>query len=54
MAINETFRRSVLSLHTVATGRHILDCLNELNRTQWLDFDNLMDLQRVKLQRLLE
>jgi phenylacetate-CoA ligase len=54
MTINETFRRGVLNLHTAVTGRHILDCLDELNRTQWLSYDNLMDLQRYKQQRLLE
>ncbi|HSQ17183.1 MAG TPA: hypothetical protein VLM83_05750 [Anaerolineales bacterium] len=54
MAINQTFRNGVLYFHNVATGRQILACLNELNRTQWLDHDELMDLQREKLQWLLD
>ena len=52
--MNEALRRGVFYLHTAATGRHILACLNELNRTQWLEYDDLMDLQRDKLQRLLD
>lgn len=47
-------RREILYLHTFATGRHILACLDELNRTQWLSAHDLMALQREKLQRLLE
>lgn len=54
MTVNEAFRHGVLYLHTIATGRHILACLNTLNRTQWLDHDELMDLQRNKLQQLLD
>lgn len=54
MDIKNSFRNRVLNLHTVATGRQILACLNELNRTQWLDYDDLMNLQRDKLQRLLD
>lgn len=54
MSINESIRRGVLSLHTFATGRHILTCLDELNRTQWLSYDELKSLQHDKLHRLLE
>lgn len=54
MALDDLLRLGVLHLHTYATGRHILASLNELNRTQWLDADALMALQRNKLQRLLE
>jgi phenylacetate-CoA ligase len=54
MDTNETFRRGVLYVHTVATGRHILACLDQLNRTQWLEDHNLIALQQGKLQRLLE
>ncbi len=54
MIITEAFHRGVLLFHTAVTGRHILASLDELNRTQWLDHHNLMDLQRVKLQQLLE
>jgi len=52
--MNESLRRGVFHLHRVATGRHIYACLNELNRTQWLAYDDLVDLQRDKLQRLLD
>jgi len=48
------FRRTVLRLHRLATGRHILDRMEELNRTQWLRRDELLPLQRDKLQRLIE
>jgi len=54
MPMNEKFRVGVLNIHSVATGRHILARLNELNQSQWLDFDDLMDLQRDKLQSLLQ
>jgi phenylacetate-CoA ligase len=47
-------RRGVLKLHELATGRRILKRLDELNRTQWLGRDELLALQRDKLQRLVE
>ncbi len=47
-------RRGLLRLHQFSTGRHILERLDELNRTQWLGRDELMALQRAKLQRLVE
>ena len=52
--MNESLRRGVFYLHTWITHRHIYACLNELNRTQWLAYDDLVDLQRDKLQRLLD
>ena len=54
MTINNKFRRGVFSLHTAVTGRQILSRLNELNRTQWLSKDELMDLQQEKLKNLLD
>jgi phenylacetate-CoA ligase len=47
-------RRGVLKLHELATRRRILKRLDELNRTQWLGRDELLALQRDKLQRLVE
>ena len=49
-----TLRRTILRLHQSATGRHILERLDDLNRTQWLGHDELLALQRDKLQRLVE
>ncbi len=54
MTINQSVRRGVLQVHSLATGRHILACLDDLNRTQWLDQHDLMAVQRSKLQSLLE
>jgi len=54
MVMDESLRRGVFHLHNLVTGRHIYACLNELNRTQWLKYDDLMDFQRDKLQRLLD
>jgi len=47
-------RLGVLKLHHLATGRQILARLRELERTQWLKRDELLALQRDKLQRLIE
>lgn len=47
-------RRAMLQLYQLATGRRILERLDELNRTQWLSRDELLSLQRNKLHRLLE
>jgi phenylacetate-CoA ligase len=47
-------RRGLLRLHEFSTGRHVLERLDELNQTQWLGRDELMALQRAKLQRLVE
>jgi len=46
--------RDVLRLYQRATGRRILDCFDELVRTQWLGRDELLALQHSKLQRLVE
>ncbi len=54
MTINDKFRLRALNIHSLVTGRQILARLNELNRSQWLDYDDLMGLQRDKLQRILD
>jgi phenylacetate-CoA ligase len=54
MTIDAKIRLRALNIHSLATGRQILARLNELNQTQWLDYDELMGLQRDKLQRLLD
>lgn len=54
MNIHKTIRRGVLYMHTAATGRHILMCLDQLNQTQWLSQHDLLSFQQEKLQRLLE
>ena len=46
-------RRQVLKAYQLVTGRHVLDCLDELNRTQWLSYSELLVLQRAKLHKLL-
>jgi phenylacetate-CoA ligase len=47
-------RRRAIQLYQRATGRRFLDRLDELNRTQWLGRDELLELQRDKLHCLLE
>ena len=47
-------RRQAIQLYQMATGRHILQYLDELNRHQWLPREEIMELQRNKLHRLLE
>jgi phenylacetate-coenzyme A ligase PaaK-like adenylate-forming protein len=54
MVTDKTLRLGALHLHTAVTGRHILERLNELNRTQWLKLEDLMKLQRDKLIRLYD
>jgi phenylacetate-CoA ligase len=46
-------RRQAIKLYQKAAGRRILEYLDELNRTQWLSRDELLDLQRNRLHRLL-
>jgi phenylacetate-CoA ligase len=46
--------RKAFQLHEKLTSRRILERLEELNRTQWLSQDELLRLQREKLQRLVE
>jgi len=52
--MNSSLRLAALKLHEKLTGRKILKRLEELNRTQWLSRVDLQDLQRKKLQRLVE
>jgi phenylacetate-CoA ligase len=52
--MNSSMSRVALRLHEKLTGRRILARLEELNRTQWLNRDKLMTLQRTKLQHLLD
>jgi phenylacetate-CoA ligase len=47
-------RRQAIQLYQKATGRRILQRLDELNRNQWLPREEIMELQRKKLHRLLE
>src|SRR5262249_1119286 len=42
-----------MQLYDLATGRRVLACLDELNRSQWLSSDALLGLQRRKLHKLL-
>ncbi len=51
--INAFIRRQVMKIYQAATGRRVLDRLDELNRTQWLGRTELLALQRDKLHRLL-
>jgi phenylacetate-CoA ligase len=51
--VDSFLRRQAVKLYGKATGRHILERLDELNRTQWLDRTALMNLQRQRLCRLL-
>ncbi len=52
--MNRSLSRLGLRLHEKFTGRKILERLEELNRTQWLSRDELLALQRAKLQRMVE
>lgn len=47
-------RRQGLKFYEKATGRNILQRLDELKRTQWLSSDELQALQNRRLQSLLE
>lgn len=47
-------RTEILKLHQRLTGRQILEQLFELNRTQWLDRERLLEMQREKLYRVIE
>jgi phenylacetate-CoA ligase len=52
--MNSTLRRAALLVHQQISGRMILERLEEINRTQWLGREELLAIQREKLQRLLE
>jgi phenylacetate-CoA ligase len=51
--MSKGLRHTILKLHQLFTGRQVLARLNELNRTQWLGRDELLTLQRDKLQQLV-
>jgi phenylacetate-coenzyme A ligase PaaK-like adenylate-forming protein len=46
-------RRPVVQLYQLVSGRRFLSRLDELNETQWLGRQALLDLQRKKLHNLL-
>jgi len=46
--------REILKAYQFMTGRRILQRFDELERSQWLGRDELLALQREKLQRLVE
>jgi phenylacetate-CoA ligase len=46
-------RRGAIVAYETLTGRHVMPKLNELRRTQWWSRDQLLELQRRKLHRLL-
>jgi len=52
--MNSFPRRQAIQLYERVTSRRFLERLDELNRTQWLSRDELLNLQRNKLHRLLE
>jgi phenylacetate-CoA ligase len=43
-----------MKLYETVTGRHFLDRMRQLDKTQWLDRSELLALQRQKLHRLLD
>jgi phenylacetate-CoA ligase len=51
--MNPFLRRQAIRIYQLATGRRVLDRLDELNRTQWLSRGELLALQRDKLHKLL-
>ena len=54
ISMNSSLNRTILKLHDKFSGRRILERLEELNCTQWLSHNELMELQRNKLQHLVE
>jgi len=52
--MKRTLRKTALKLHEKLTGRRILVRMEELNRTQWLSKSDLLELQKKKLQNLVE
>jgi len=51
--MNSFLRRRAIQLYDWATGRHFLERLEELSKTQWLSREELLKLQRAKLHGLL-
>jgi phenylacetate-CoA ligase len=51
--VSDPLRLGMLKLHELVTGRKVLACLETLNRTQWLEREQLLALQREKLQRVV-
>ncbi len=49
-----SWQRNALKAYRFMKGRRILDCVETLEKTQWLPVDELRSLQREKLLRLLE
>ena len=52
-SIPTLLRLLVLKTHAVLTGRNVLERMNELNRTQWLSYEDLLALQQKKLYRVV-
>ncbi|MHB8135336.1 MAG: phenylacetate--CoA ligase family protein [Anaerolineaceae bacterium] len=52
--MNSTLSQTALKLHEKLTHRRILVRLEELNHTQWLSRNDLLALQRKKLQDIVE
>jgi phenylacetate-CoA ligase len=46
-------RRPIIQMYQLATGRRLLDRLDELNKNQWLKREDLLSLRRQKLYSLL-
>jgi phenylacetate-CoA ligase len=44
---------TALKLHHILTGRNVLACLNELNRTQYFDRGALLHLQHERLRQVV-
>jgi phenylacetate-CoA ligase len=52
--MNKALSYATLKLHDSITKRHILERMEDLNRIQWLSRDELLALQRAKLQSIVE
>jgi phenylacetate-CoA ligase len=52
--MNKTLSHATLKLYDRITNRHILERMEDLNRIQWLSRDELLALQRAKLQSIVE
>lgn len=49
-----SLRRQAINLYQLVTGRRFLTRMDELDKHQWLDREEILALQRDKLHRLLE